>query len=252
MKSVLIIAAFFALISAQIQNGGFEDNSCESNLWCDYGVGNFCPYWDCYFGTIDIHESNPSQLSCYEGSYCVDVSGNYEGGITQAFTTVAGHSYTISWYQSGNPNCGSIVKGMDVNVNFAEGATPAPTQHYEFDVSDTYYGHMGYVQETYDFTAANYLASVYFASTEASSCGMVIDAISLTDNTPLTPDGLCASVNPNQWAYGQGYYCFGNGFVQCWGSDPVYSAYQDCPAGTSCQCALEVECSGGGIMSPCR
>jgi len=242
----ILLVVIIASVSSQILNGGFEDNSCESDLWCDYGEGSFCPDWNCFFGTVDIHESNPTQLSCYEGSYCVDLSGNYEGGIDQTFNTISGHSYTISWYQSGNPNCGDIVKTMYVQVSSDHGEN-AP-QYYSFDVSNTNYGHMEYVQATYSFTAVDETSTVYYTSTEPSSCGVVVDAISLTDNI----QEVCNNADQSQWTYDEGYYCYGAGFVQCWGdSSDVFAAYQDCPLGTSCSCASEVECSNHGTESPC-
>jgi len=73
--------------------------------------------------------------------------------------------------------------------------------------------------------------------------------------SPMTPAAFCASANPADWTpYGQGYYCWnGNaGFIQCWGSAPVSSAYQNCATGTTCRCAnAGPECSNHGTETPC-
>jgi len=68
---------------------------------------------------------------------------------------------------------------------------------------------------------------------------------------PATPDSICENANTADWGYGQGYYCFSTGFVQCWLDYKMESAYQNCPLGTSCQCASGVECSNHGMQSPC-
>jgi len=67
---------------------------------------------------------------------------------------------------------------------------------------------------------------------------------------PTNPKVYCSLVDPNDFTYGQGYYCFNGGFVQCYG-DPITANYQNCPAGTSCQCAVGLECSNHGTSSPC-
>jgi len=65
---------------------------------------------------------------------------------------------------------------------------------------------------------------------------------------PTSPKQYCSQVDPADFTYGQGYYCYNAGFVQCYDYNSVY---QPCPAGTSCQCAVGIECSNHGTSSPC-
>jgi len=257
VASVLLVL-YLALANAQILlNGGFESNQCTDPLWCDYGVGYFCGdnSWDCTYGTIDIHHNNVAQLICIEGNFCVDLSGNGIGQITQQFDTVAGHSYTVSWSQAGNFKCGPNVKTMYVQASFANGASSAAPQYYSYDVtgiSDP--ALMPWVTESYTFTAANYAANINFISTTATTCGVVIDAVSVTDVTTST--SFCQGVDESQWTYDQGYYCTnaGQGFYQCYGStSDIESSYIPCPAGTTCQCPDGLtECSDHGTETPCQ
>jgi len=256
MKAISILF-LVSIASAQILNGGFESNSCGSDLWCTYGPGYFLGdnSWDCYYGTIDVHHSNVAQLSCFEGDFCVDLSGNEEGGITQAFSTIVGHSYTISWMQSGNFNCAPTIKQMDVTVNFAHGAPPAPTQTYYFDTTGIDSTNMNWQSASYSFTAIQYLSAVYFSSDTPSSCGLLIDAVTLTDNSLADPTAFCATVDTSQWTYGQGYYCANEnaGFYQCYGdTNDLEGNYQNCPLGTVCICAPGDECSNHGTSTPCQ
>jgi len=65
---------------------------------------------------------------------------------------------------------------------------------------------------------------------------------------PNSAEEYCALVDPADFTYGQGYYCFNGGFVQCYERQSVY---QPCAAGTSCKCAVGIECSNKGTVSPC-
>jgi len=260
MNSVVsvVVILFFALSNSQILlNGGFETNQCTDPEWCDYGPGDFCGdgSWECGSGTIDIHHNNLAQIICIEGSFCVDLSGNNVGEIGQFINTAGGHIYTVSWSQAGNFRCGPNLKTMYAGVTFAHGVPPPPVQYYSYDVtgiSDPTL--MPWVTETYTFTAPNNLAELFFVSTTTTSCGVVIDAVSVTDITTST--SFCQGVDETQWTYDQGYYCTngGQGFYQCYGStSDIESAYIPCPSGTTCQCPDGItECSDHGTESPCR
>jgi len=87
---------------------------------------------------------------------------------------------------------------------------------------------------------------------EGGATGLQLSVSGTADSS--TPTDFCAAVNQADWTYGQGYYCYQAGFLQCWGSppaSPIQYAYQDCPAGTSCGCPDGVECSDEGTVSPC-
>jgi choice-of-anchor C domain-containing protein len=247
MKSILLLVVLFGLSVSQILNGGFEDNTCSNNAWCTYYGGEFCPSWSCT-GSVDIHHNFLEQLYCYEGQFCVDVSGVNVGSASQTVSTVVGHSYTLSWYQSGNKNCDPVVKSMSVY------ATGNNAQTYYFDTTGITSLNMRWTLTSYSFVATQTSTTVTFTSNTYTSCGVVIDSVSLADTTPIDPfthpSEFCANANRNLWGYGQGYYCANGaqGFLQCWESG---NAYQGCSAGTSCQCPDGVECSNFGTQSPC-
>jgi len=78
-------------------------------------------------------------------------------------------------------------------------------------------------------------------------------AITGTVSPLMTAQSICENADQSLWGYGQGYYCFNSGFVQCWGSAPwIESAFQNCPAGTACACTDLSECSSFGTLAPCR
>jgi len=254
-QNIVIVVCIALVVRADnlIVNGGFEDNTCTDPNWCDYGGGEFCTGWF-NDGTVDLQPADPNQMFPYEGNFCLDLSGNGLGDIHQSVTLQAGNSYVLSWEQSGNFNCGPGVKNMYVVVNYDSGDQNDP-QYYSFDTTGIDAYNMNWQATSYSFTALDNAASVWFVSQTDTCGGIVLDAISLVDVTPVTPQTLCASVDPSDWTYGQGYYCFngGVGFVECWGASPaLQSQYQDCAAGTSCSCSSGVECSDEGTQSPCR
>jgi len=253
MKSIFVLLVAVALVQASVNliaNGGFESNSCGSDTWCTYyGPSVFAPSWTVDFGSIDVQHSCTCQWAAYEGTFTVDLSGNGEGAIYQDVATNVGDSYTLSWEQAGNLWCDPPVKYMHVQV------TGSDTQYYSFDTTGYTPTNMGWESESFSFTATSGVTRVEFVSDIYSSCGVVIDTVSLIDTTPLTPQQQCAATDQSTWnQYGQGYFCSNadQGFVQCWGSvGSIYGVYQNCPTGTTCQCADGVECSDNGTSSPC-
>ena len=51
-----------------------------------------------------------------EGNGSIDMSGNNAGVLSTILSTVAGQSYTLSFYLAGNPDGGNIVKSLQVQV----------------------------------------------------------------------------------------------------------------------------------------
>jgi len=95
---------------------------------------------------------------------------------------------------------------------------------------------------------------VWTANNGGGPAGLAVQ-IQGSANPILTADSICNNANTLDWTpYGQGYYCLNSqSFVQCWGSDPVQSAVQNCAAGTSCVCSPGLtECSQHGTVSPCQ
>jgi len=248
---------FAAIAHSQLLNGGFETNQCTNTLWCDYG-GGFIPgqsSWDIVSGTIDLVQTS-NQFTCIEGSWCVDLNGGNAGQISQDFTTIAGHTYELTWSQSGNYEGVPTDKLMSVGVTFPYGAAVPPVSTYSYDTTGLSAANMGssWESRSYYFWAPNSFATVYFTSNSISAYGMFIDAITLIDTT--TPVNFCAGVDESQWTYDQGYYCTnsGRGFFQCFGGpSDIESIYQPCPLGTVCQCPDgNTECSHQGTQSPCQ
>jgi len=101
----------------------------------------------------------------------------------------------------------------------------------------------------------DYTLDVFQAERHTSGSTIRIDTSILLRPAPTQPATVaqyCAQTDPNDYTYGQGFYCYNNGgvdgFAQCYGSG---SAFIPCASGTHCGCAVGVECSNGGTSSPC-
>jgi len=247
MMKIFLYFALLALVKAQlISNGGFESTSCTSDEWCTYGTGNDIPGWTITEGTVDIQASNTNggTVVAHSGSWSVDVSGNNVGAIAQDFATHVGDQYTVTFWLAGNVNCGPEFKVLDVS------ATGADTQQYTFDIGGHDNGdNMGWSQQSYTFVATATTTTLSFTSLTYTSCGPTIDDVSVTESNPAA---LCSQWT---WTDNPGYFCSGNnvGFYECLsGPWAPQSAYFNCPAGTSCSCAVGVECSDNDSESPCQ
>jgi len=101
----------------------------------------------------------------------------------------------------------------------------------------------------------DYSLDVFQAERHTTASTLRIDtSILLIPNAvqPSTVKQYCSQTDPNDYTFGQGFYCFNNngvsGFAQCF---EFGSEFQPCPAGTNCGCAVGIECSDDGTQSPC-
>jgi len=248
MKNTLLVVvlALFVSVHGQIVNGGFEDNSCGADTWCEYGPGNWFPGWTVGDdGNIDIHFASSccGTFMPHSGSWSVDLNGDEIGSISQTVPTKAENQYTVTFWLASNPNCGPQFRTFDLSANGAS------TESYSFDTAGTDPSNPGWTQQTYSFTATSSSTTLNFVSTTPdTSCGPAIDDLSIVEYGAVD---ICS-----QFSFGdQGMFCTPDqtGYYNCLGGPfAPLSTFQPCAAGTTCWCDYGVECSEGGTVSPCR
>jgi len=244
---VFVVALFFAQgQTTAIINGGFEQNSCGATTWCEYGGGNNFPGWTVgSVGNIDLHYNNPccGTFASHSGSWSIDLNGDTEGSISQTISTTPEYQYVLSFWMASNPNCGPEFKTMTITEN---GANP---QDYTFDSLGTSTAAPGWILQTYTFTATSTSTTINFQTTTPdTTCGPAIDDVSIVQNNVAA---ICSQYTFTT----EGYFCSpdASGFYQCLsGPWAPLSAFQHCAGGTTCVCAVGVECSNGGTTSPCQ
>lgn len=114
-----------------------------------------------------------------EGARSLDLSGNGPGAVSQTFTTVAGRQYMVTFDLAGNPDGGPAVKTLDVS------ATGGATTPYTFDVTGHTKANMGWLHQTYNFTATGASTTLTFASTTATAYGPALDNVVVTEKPPV-------------------------------------------------------------------
>jgi choice-of-anchor C domain-containing protein len=153
---------------------GFEDIT-PSN-------GPVIPGWTVGGDGIDL---NNNHWQAEDGSQSVDLAGDAPGSVSQTVATVAGQTYTLSWWMAGNPDNGAAIKTMDVYWGGA--LVDSPT----FDITDQTDASMGWVEEQVNVIATSTSSSVEFAdaSEPPSGFGATLDNVSLvpaSTNTTLS------------------------------------------------------------------
>jgi choice-of-anchor C domain-containing protein len=176
---VVVLGAVWAFVAAgpaygaAFSNGSFEAGTDPGATFISLSAGaTDVTGWVVRSSGIDYIGD---YWTAADGSRSLDLSGGAAGGIEQAFDTLPGHTYRVTFYLAGNAGCGSTVKNVDV------GATGNPTQQYTFDTTGHSTGSMGWQLETYTFVATGASTTLFFQSQEQSACGPALDAVALEE-----------------------------------------------------------------------
>ena len=174
--AALTLAAGFAFTPAKaatiIQDGNFNNPLASGTFQTvlggnSFGAGNV---WQVVGDSVDVIGTYWTPPTAGGGS--VDLSGNAEGGITQAFNVGAG-TYQLSFYLSGNPDGGLGNKQVDVQVGNQD-------QLFTYTVTGANSRtDMDYVLETLIFTSNGGGDTLSFLSQDRSPYGPVIGGVSI-------------------------------------------------------------------------
>ena len=117
-----------------------------------------------------------------EGDGSVDTAGNAPGSLSTILSTIAGQTYTLSFYLAGNPDGGSAVKQLNVQVGTVN-------QVFTFDTTGHSKTSMGWVLESVSFVASGN-DTLTFTSQDTlvtggpSPYGAVLDGVSVSTAIP--------------------------------------------------------------------
>lgn len=165
--SVLPLPAFAS--PNLIANGGFEQSSFSGN-YATYGAGSTAlSGWIIGGDSIDLinHYWQPAS-----GSYSLDLSGYYDGTISQSIATTQGQRYHVTFDMAGNPDDDDKVKVMQVGL--------AGQPLYTFDTSGRTQSNMGWTTKGFDFVATGSHSTLFFSSLQDSAYGVALDNVSVT------------------------------------------------------------------------
>jgi choice-of-anchor C domain-containing protein len=165
---------------AQISNPSFEIGTDPA----PFHITVFAPdtttitSWFVSTGTIDYVDGS---WQAAEGVRSVDTCGQGPGTIQQDIALTVGHTYILTFALAGNPEGPPTVKDLRVT------ATGNPFQDYQFDLTSCPGGcnftNMGWVDETYTFTATAATTTLAFEGRTQTAYGAAIDYLRITDTT---------------------------------------------------------------------
>lgn len=189
--AVAALACFAGSASATtIANGSFEAQNIVTGGFVDTFSAGFNPTglngWTVGSGSVDLVSSGLWDPA--DGNFSVDMNGNQPGAIYQDLTgLVTGQVYDITFALAGNPYAQEIhTLGVQVGMT-------APVLH-QFDTSGLSNRNMGWVDQTYSFTATQDTMRLTFYSDSVGTerrAGPALDNIRIaTAAVPLPATGL--------------------------------------------------------------
>jgi choice-of-anchor C domain-containing protein len=185
------VASLFVVGSMGASAASFSNGSFETGV----GSGQFVTLsagspngldidgWTVNSGSVDYILS---YWTAADGSRSVDLGGNEAGSIHQGFDTVAGQTYRVDYYISGNPDGAPTVKTGKVEAigSFVGLLT---SQTFSFDTSTPGHSRNSMVWNLFSFyfTAANDISALVFTSTTVGgnpngAFGPALDLVSVT------------------------------------------------------------------------
>ncbi len=149
-----------------VGDGRYKDYCASPNPDCPKTKPNAGP-WVVTSGSIDFVAHRYWQPAPGAGrkNQTIDLNGLGPGTFAQSLATTAGILYSVSFYLAGNGEAAPAIKTMDVDVN------GTPIESYTFDTTNTSYSNMGWVAESFSFTATSVSTSLSFVSTTLASDG---------------------------------------------------------------------------------
>jgi choice-of-anchor C domain-containing protein len=179
LGGLVLTLALVTTVSAAnlLTNGGFEAGTVSNYLQVNAFNNTSIQGWAVNMGSVDL-------IGTYwvssEGNHSIDLSGANAGSMSQTFPTTSGATYKVSFVMAGNPDGGNVVKNMDVDV----GASPIL---FTFDTSSYNVNNMGWVPNSFNFTANNSTTTLTFTSRDNSWYGPALDNVIVEEILPTLP-----------------------------------------------------------------
>ena len=165
-----------------IQNGSFE--TATVNPGTDTllnAVSTVITGWTVSQGSID-YIGTVWQAS--NGVRSLDLSGGNAGRIQQTFNTTVGGTYRVTFDLAGNPTGNPTIKEMRVSAG-------GNSADFSFDITGKSLSNMGWVSNSWDFTATGTTTTLSFLNLADTAYGPALDNVSviaLSSPPPSIPE----------------------------------------------------------------
>ncbi|RKT18654.1 choice-of-anchor C domain-containing protein [Streptomyces sp. 1114.5] len=161
---------------SRFDDGSFETPKAPANAFTEFNAGQVIGPWKVVSGSVDLIGAGFWQAA--EGDQSLDLNGGNSGTVSQAFTTVPGTTYSVTYALAGNPGGGPALRTGRVTIDGQS------FQDFTFDVTGKTMAAMGYVGRQFTFVAQNSSTTLGFVSTVAGAYGPVIDNVQVTACKP--------------------------------------------------------------------
>ncbi|MDP3941185.1 MAG: choice-of-anchor C family protein [bacterium] len=175
MLGASIVPAFATNI---VSNGSFETGILQEPFTEVYPGWDNIGSWKVVSGSVDYIGS---YWEASDGARSIDMSGRYEGAISQDLTTTPGAIYNVTFDMAGNTDGGPVVKEMDVD-------TGGTHENFTFDNSGTTKEDMGWTSKSFSFTANSSSTSLTFTSKTPGWSGPALDNVVVEQYLPIRED----------------------------------------------------------------
>ncbi|MEO7674710.1 MAG: choice-of-anchor C family protein [Pyrinomonadaceae bacterium] len=178
---IIMCLVLSTTLSAQINNGSFENGSCSGGFTTLGGGSTNITGWLVGGHSVDYI---CSYWQASDGARSVDLNGSGPGLVSQSMTTVPGWTYQVDFDLSANPDTRPIrhpffsppFKTMTVDIN------GSPFETYQIDTS--FLGNtlvdMNWEPQTFYFTASGASTLVAFRSETIGYFGPAIDNVEVS------------------------------------------------------------------------
>jgi choice-of-anchor C domain-containing protein len=158
--------------AATIVNGSFETGTFTGGAFDTLGAGNTnITGWTIGGAGVDWIGSH---WQASNGNRSVDMSALSAGSLSQTLLTTIGQSYKLTFDLSGNPDGAPFPKQLNVAIN---GGTPTT---FAFDTAGrSRPNNMGWLGQTYFFTATSASSVLSFTSLANTPSGPALDNVQI-------------------------------------------------------------------------
>lgn len=177
LASTVALGATSANATVSIVNGSFEAASFDPGTFTTLGMGSTAiTGW--VVGGLGVDYIG-SYWQAADGNRSIDLSGNDKGSISQMLTGLTiGQLYSVTFALAGNPDGGGSTKvavasdgGSQSSVfNFLQGGNTKTN--------------MGWVDQTFNFTATGTSANLTFSATQNDAYGPALDNVRISGGVP--------------------------------------------------------------------
>lgn len=190
LSVVLGLVLAFSAVEANanlIVNGGFEDPVTTDFTTIPAG-SPLLTGWTITAGSVDV--ISPVNQPVFAGNQALDLDGDSPGTIEQAFATVVGGDYLLTFAYANNAFAGASSASANVSLS---GAGSSDLLSEDITHSGSTVDDMNYTLFSFNFTANSTTTLLRFTSLDpaTSNGGVILDAVSVTASAVPEPSALC-------------------------------------------------------------